>query len=292
MLRSVKEFTITQVINRLAKSLPYNAKHHLVTHALAPEANALASTLDRQRLAHIYLRGEGLELGALNNPLPVPPHAKVRYVDFASAENVGQQFPGHAVKAPDIIDDALTLSSIADCSQDFLIACHILEHLEDPIGALKNWFRVLRPNGILFVSIPDRRFTFDFYRKVTPFAHLLEDHERGPAWSRESHFAELKEQYRCTYGVQDEELLRQLVDWHRKGRGHTHFHVWTQLEMLELIVNLRRSGIVFDVECFCASENEGTFVLWKGSRENVEFAENCLSFERREVAKLIKNLTK
>src|SRR6185503_6392050 len=127
MLASVKEFAIKHVINRLVQALPPNAKHYLVTHSLAP---GLASALNRERLAYMYIRGEGLELGALNNPLPVSPQAKVRFVDFATAEDVAEQFPGHAVKTPDIVDDAVTLTSVQDNSQDFVIACHILEHLE------------------------------------------------------------------------------------------------------------------------------------------------------------------
>lgn len=286
MLASVKEFAIAHILNRLADALPYNAKHYLLTHSLALEA----STLNREQLAQIYVRGTGLELGALNNPLPVSSQAKVRYVDFATADDVAEQFPGVAVKTPDIVDDAVTLNTIEDCTQDFVIACHILEHLEDPIGAVKTWFRVLKLGGVLFMSIPDRRFTFDFYREVTPLAHLLADHEQSPAWSRDAHLKELEQEYRRTYNVDDEEILRQLIEWHREGRGHTHFHVWTQLEMLELILALRRSGISFDVECFCAYGNEGTFILRKGSRETVDFAENSLSQARIEVAELIKSL--
>jgi predicted SAM-dependent methyltransferase len=290
LLTSVKEFVITHLLNRLAHALPHSAKHYLLTHSLAPEANGITSALNRERLAQIYIRGEGLELGALNNPLPVSTQARVRYVDFAPAKAVAEQFPRHAVKTPDIVDDAVTLTSIEDCSQDFVIACHILEHLEDPIRAIKTWFRVLKSGGVLFMSIPDRRFTFDFYRKVTPLAHLLSDHEQGPVSSREAHLKEIEEEYRHTYNVQDEQVLRELIDWHREGRGHTHFHVWTQLEMLELVIALRRSGISFDVECFCAYENEGTLILRKDSREGVELAENSINQARAEVAQLIQSM--
>ena len=290
MLSSVKKFAITHVLNRLAQALPHNAKHYLLTHSLAPERNALTVALNREQLAYIYIRGEGLELGALNNPLPVSPLAQVRYVDFATAEAVAEQFPGHAVKTPDIVDDAVTLTSVEDCSQDFVIACHILEHLEDPIGAIKTWFRILKPGGVLFMSIPDRRFTFDCYRKLTPLAHLIADHEQGPAWSHEAHMKELEEEYRTTYDVQDEQALRVLIDWQREGRGHTHFHVWTQLEMLDLVLALRRSGISFDIECFCAYEIEGTFVLRKGSREGVDLAENSLRQAKVELAQLVQSM--
>lgn len=290
MLTSIKEFAIKHVLDPLARVLPKNAKYYLLTHSLAPERNGLTPALTRELLAHIYLRGDGVELGALNNPLPVSPQARVKYVDFASAEAVAEQFPGHAVKVPDIVDDAVTLTSIEDSSQDFVIACHILEHLEDPVGAIKTWFRILKPGGVLFMSIPDRRFTFDFHRQVTPLAHLFADHEQGPAWSREAHLKELEQEYRSTYNVQDEKVLRGLIDWQREGRGHTHFHVWTQLEMLDLALALRRSGISFDFECFCAYEIEGTFILRKGAREGVDFAADSLRQARVELAQLVQSM--
>ena len=122
MLTTLKKFAITHLLNRLAGALPHNAKHYLLTHSLAPERNGLSSALNRELLAQIYIRGDGLELGALNNPLAVSPHAHVKYVDFATAEAVAEQFPGHAVKTPDIVDDAVTLTSVEDNSQDFVIA--------------------------------------------------------------------------------------------------------------------------------------------------------------------------
>ncbi|HKU73547.1 MAG TPA: methyltransferase domain-containing protein [Pyrinomonadaceae bacterium] len=287
MLTSIKRFAISQ-LDRLAQALPHNAKYYLLTHSLTPAHNGVS--LNREQLAYIYIRGEGLELGALNNPLPVSSHAHVKYVDFATAEAVAEQFPGHAVKTPDIVDDAVTLNSVEDCSQDFVIACHILEHLEDPIGAIKTWFRVLKPGGVLFMSIPDRRFTFDFNRRVTPLAHLFADHEQGPAWSRAAHLKELENEYRSTYQVQDDEVLDLLMNWQREGRGHTHFHVWTQLEMLELMLALRRSAISFDFECFCAYGIEGTFVLRKGSQEGSDVAEKSLQQARVEMAELIQSM--
>ena len=289
MLTTLKKFAITHLLNRLAGALPHNAKHYLLTHSLAPGRNGLTS-INREMLAHIYLRGDGLELGALNNPLAVSPDAHVKYVDFATAEAVAEQFPGHAVKTPDIVDDAVTLTSVDDNSQDFVIACHILEHLEDPIGAIKTWFRVLKPGGVLFMSIPDRRFTFDFHRKVTPLAHLFTDHEQGPASSREAHLKELEDEYRSTYDVQDEQVVQGLLSWQREGRGHTHFHVWTQIEMLEMILALRRAGIDFDVECFGAYGIEGTFVLRKGSRDGLDQAEASLRQARLELVELVQSM--
>ena len=35
-------------------------------------------------------------------------------------------------------------------------ASHVLEHIQDPATALRNWYRILRPGGHLIVSVPHR----------------------------------------------------------------------------------------------------------------------------------------
>jgi predicted SAM-dependent methyltransferase len=61
---------------------------------------------------------------------------------------------------------------------------HVVEHLEDPIGALKHMLRVTRPGGIVLLTLPDGRHRFDARRARTTVEHLLRDHEEGPHASR------------------------------------------------------------------------------------------------------------
>jgi SAM-dependent methyltransferase len=73
------------------------------------------------------------------------------------------------------IHDATDLTSIADGSYDFLLASHILEHVANPLRALREFYRVLKPNGSALVIVPNRNHTFDHRRPVTTFAHLEAD---------------------------------------------------------------------------------------------------------------------
>ena len=134
----------------------------------------------RRKYSYRYLRGEGLEIGAMHLPLPVPPSARVRYVDRATrAENL-RTFPSldpSKVIDPDIIEDGFALASVPDSSQDFLIACHVLEHSSNPVLALENWWRVLRPNGALFLVVPLRDHCFDRGRVLTTVSHLIDDYD-------------------------------------------------------------------------------------------------------------------
>jgi ubiquinone/menaquinone biosynthesis C-methylase UbiE len=44
---------------------------------------------------------------------------------------------------------------IAGNTQDYLIACHVLEHTPHTIKALKEWHRLLKNGGILALAVPD-----------------------------------------------------------------------------------------------------------------------------------------
>jgi SAM-dependent methyltransferase len=73
------------------------------------------------------------------------------------------------------IHDASDMSSIADCSYDFLVASHILEHVANPLAALVEFRRVLKPKGAILILVPNRELTFDHRRPFTTMAHLEED---------------------------------------------------------------------------------------------------------------------
>ena len=53
---------------------------------------------------------------------------------------------------------------------------------------MKNASRVLKANGILFLSIPDKETNFDRNRAVTSFTRLRNDYFNGPESSKIDHF--------------------------------------------------------------------------------------------------------
>lgn len=268
MLTRLKQLIVTKVIDPAVAALPASARWYLANHALRDEAREVLRWLDRENLASLYLEGDGIEIGGLNAPLKVPRRARVKYVDYASGDELRRLYPELSLQAPDIVDDGSTLATLRDDSLDFVVAMQMIEHLEDPVGAVKNWLRVLKTGGILFVAFPDKACTFDCGRPVTPVAHLIEDHERGPAASRLAHFSEF---YRVVLGVTDEQEIRR-----REAAEHdVHFHVWDVPAMLEFVVGLRRYGLDFELLAF-ASYGEGAFVLQKGARDGRPMAEASL----------------
>jgi len=234
-----------------------------VQHALAPRLARLAPPetflVARSRLARGFLRGEGIEIGGLNAPLPVPRGATVRYVDRWSLSELREQYPElgrTAIVAPDVIDDGERLERFDDASLDFVVANHFLEHTEDPIGTLEHHLRVIRPGGVLFVAVPDKRFTFDVERPVTPLEHVVRDYQEGPEWSRRAHY----EEWVSTMHDGSHEVLEELL----RGDRSIHFHVWTGREFLELLEHCRSAlGFPFEVVVFERTGHEVVAVLEK-----------------------------
>src|SRR5437870_4275781 len=90
----------------------------------------------RARLLQM-LSGDGIEIGALHRPV-IAPHLRVLHVDRMMPEELMRHYPelaGHTLVEPNIIDDAETLAKIADGSQEFVIANHVIEHMRDPVRA-------------------------------------------------------------------------------------------------------------------------------------------------------------
>ena len=88
-----------------------------------------------------FLVGEGLDVGGGDDPLAAQAAA------FAGIRSL---------RSWDLADgDGQRLEGVPDASFDFVYSSHCLEHLEDPVQALSNWLRVLRPGGHLIVTVPD-----------------------------------------------------------------------------------------------------------------------------------------
>jgi len=225
------------MLNRLRSAASRPAEHKRPP----TEDEAVGLKPQRQRFQR-YLLGHGIEIGALHNPMPVDTtRARVRHVDRVSLAGQREHYPeliDFTLVPPDIIAEADQLTMVEDNSEDFLIANHLMEHLPDPIGALKEWHRVLKPGGILFLALPDKRFTFDKDRPRTALAHLIADHDDRGSASRLAHYEEYS---RLVHGKTGDDL-RTDVDQLLARQYSIHFHVWVKEDVDELLGYLRDRG--------------------------------------------------
>jgi SAM-dependent methyltransferase len=217
---------------------------------------------NRILLSFIYLRGSGIEIGALHNPLPVSPLARVKYVDHATVADLRKQYPelrNKKLVSVDILDDGEKLLTILGASQDFVIANHFLEHCQNPLLALENVFRVLRLNGVFYLALPDMRYTFDRDRPVTTLDDVKQCYSEGPERSRRRHYEEWVQQF--NKGMDEESIAREVERLMTIGYS-IHHQVWTQWEMMELLMYLRKR-FPFEIEIMLRHEHEVIFIIRK-----------------------------
>ena len=208
-----------------------------------------------------YLKGSGLEIGGLHQPLEVYHGARVKYVDRLSMEQLQVAYPavaGERQVEVDRIDDAETLQSFTDSSHDFVIANHVLEHCRNPIGALTSMLRVVRPGGIVFLAVPDKRYSFDVDRPVTSYEHVKRDYIEGPDWSDREHY----EEWVRLVLKSDAKISQERIERLRADYANIHFHAWTQTELIALLLNLQQDfGLQFEVEMIAKNGLELVIVL-------------------------------
>lgn len=216
-----------------------------------------------------FLSGEGLEIGGLHQPLAMPAHARVRYVDRMRTEDLRREYVELAewdLVEVDVVDDGEKLETIPPESQDFIVANHFLEHCQNPIGTIETHLGKLKPGGVLFYAVPDKRYTFDFRRPATPIEHMVADYEQGPEGSRSDHYGEW-----ARLVLDPGPDLEKTDEWMAAQQRHLeeidysiHFHVWTQAEFLDLILACReRFNGAFDIEAAAGQAIEYIVVLRK-----------------------------
>ncbi len=180
------------------------------------------------------LVGTGIELGALHRPIPVGKGSRVLYADRLSHDELRREYPelsSETMVVPDILTDAETLANVDAASMDFLIAAHVIEHMRNPIGALRAWARVVRPGGLLYLIVPDKRATFDAHRTRTSLEHLILDADRP---SEERDFEHYLDWAVHVLWKKGREALHEAEGLWR-ARHSIHFHVFQPDDVVALV---------------------------------------------------------
>ncbi len=132
----------------------------------------------------------------------------------------------------------------------------MLEHVEDPIATLEHQLRALRAGGVLYLTLPDARETFDAPRRRTTVEHLLRDHREGPHVSRSAHYEECA---RPIEGHSGEVQARRVEEMEAEGL-RPHFRLWEPNGFAAFLAALEPS---FSLELLQASIGEFVVILRK-----------------------------
>jgi len=82
-------------------------------------------------------------------------------------------------------------SRIPTASYDFVLSCHVLEHVANPLKAFSSMIHVLRRRGVIVLVLPKKTYNFDHNRPITPFSHLIQDYEQDVKEDDLSHLDEI-----------------------------------------------------------------------------------------------------
>jgi SAM-dependent methyltransferase len=125
------------------------------------------TTVDR--LSMKYLRGEGLEIGAGQVPISLYGDTKCIYADisektvFGSTDNDRIIFD---INHPEVLSQKF----------DFVIASHVLEHVDSLLNGLKTIAELLNKDGIAYIILPNIESDSDQYwmPKFGYLHHIIE----------------------------------------------------------------------------------------------------------------------
>lgn len=188
----------------------------------------------RKELLYKYIKWYGIEIWWFDNPAPINKKiANVKYVDYLNEENLIKTYPhlkDRKIQKLDYICKADNLDSIESNSQDFIIANHLFEHLENPIKALLERYRTTKDWGLIFLTIPDKRKTSDEKRKRTTLEHIISDYISPSEERDRNHYID----YAWVY-ISDFDQIHKEAQRLKATNNSIHYHVFVEEDVLSII---------------------------------------------------------
>jgi SAM-dependent methyltransferase len=125
------------------------------------------------------------------------------------------------------IAEGSSLPMINSHTYDFVLSCHNLEHLANPLKAINEWKRITSAKGYLLIVLPHKDKTFDRHRPVTSLQHLLADFALDTPETDSTHFKEIEDLHDISLdtALQDKAQLQQRLK-HNLHNRCAHHHVF------------------------------------------------------------------
>lgn len=142
--------------------------------------------MSREKLRSFIPVGEPiLEIGPLDKPFIRKDKYDVYYADVRDTGEIVEFFRGdsNVDEAKIVPIDYVIRSSYRKAVGDQKFAAvfhsHVIEHVPNIIGFLRELSEILEDGGKLVMAIPDKRGTFDRFRDVTPFRDAYDVYHGG-----------------------------------------------------------------------------------------------------------------
>jgi len=218
-----------------------------------------------------------VEIGALFSPMIRRSDGRVMYIDHADRDALIRHYANdphvdiNAIVDVDAVWGDRSLSELVNEKAGCVVASHVIEHVPNLIGWLREVNSILVQSGELRLIIPDKRFSFDFLRVESrledlAYADLVDAKRPLPhrvleyivnvvkvdcrdAWSRDLTNVELERHHDLRHALS---CARQAMD----GSYHDiHCWVFTPSSFAKLMAELCESGLV-EFECSMFHDTE------------------------------------
>lgn len=174
----------------------------------------------------------GLEIGACDLPTVPKGIGQCHHADFRTASDMAEMWnldPQSVCDVEFIINRKQRISDQIHKRFDYIIACHVIEHVPDPIGYIKDLSNLLKDDGILFLAVPDKHETNDKNRPLTSLEHILMDYHDRAVYPSVEHIVEFHRSWlELNHGqsVPMMDAYHYAVNYIASGESDAHCHVW------------------------------------------------------------------
>ncbi|NNN14019.1 MAG: methyltransferase domain-containing protein [Acidimicrobiaceae bacterium] len=192
--------------------------------------------------------GKGLEIGPSHNPIaPKRDGYDVEIVDHLNQDQLREKYADQGVDTSkiepvDFVWNGEPLDQLVrkKSHYDWIVASHLMEHVPNPISMLQQCHEILKPNGVLSLVVPDKRYCFDYFRPISSTGDLLDAYElsrtRPSRGQMFDHFASAASRDGA-------------ISWGRDGKGGADSLIHDLASAVE-IYDSKQSEYV-DVHCWC-----------------------------------------
>lgn len=165
---------------------------------------------------------------------------------------------------------------------DWIVASHVIEHLPDPISFFQACSKLLKPDGVLALAVPDKRYCFDYFRWPSSTGDILQ------AWieKRKRHTAGAifdANAYCCKKGekiawdkmhdenlnfIHEFSLIVKTFDRYQENNEYVDVHAWqfTPSSFRLILLELRQLGLINLSEIGFNGTEGCEFFIWLAHR--------------------------
>lgn len=199
---------------------------------------------------NLPLNGTGLEIAPFFRPTLLNTEYDVFYTDYTTASELIRKHQ-HLPNVQEIDEETVEVdfiwypeAQLMDCIPkelrfDYAIASHVIEHVPNVIAWTSQIFNVLKTGGVLSLAVPDKQYTFDFYRAETEVSELID------IWIRDEKIPTPLQIY--------DMLSLSVLDYPRSKRGLLPFsecgRPYTDQEALEFALHAFTTNTYLDIHC-------------------------------------------